>query len=267
VARTTASFTQAHPVFTLAEAVRGLGLSGKTGRAVKRLKYQVARGYVKPVTRAVYATVPHGLVADRFQPDRYLVAAAVRSDGIFAYHSALELLGAAHSDWNVCTVFTKQRRRPIRLGSILVEFLPHPVALQRHDDERLGVRLVDRRGRTLAVTGPERSLVEGFRQPGKVGGVSELVESAAGYGVLDLTLLADVLEVYAERRLWAAVGWFLERYQARFFVPDEHLAKLEARRPKSPQYLLRSERGGRLLSRWNLILPESLARAGEPDEA
>jgi hypothetical protein len=33
------------------------------------------------------------------QPDPFLVAAAVRPDSVFSYHSALEFLGAAHSVW------------------------------------------------------------------------------------------------------------------------------------------------------------------------
>ena len=40
----------------------------------------------------------------------------------------------------------------------------------------------------------------------------------------------------------------------------------ERRRPRSPQYLERGTRGGVLASRWNLILPEVLVSAGEPNE-
>jgi hypothetical protein len=49
-------------------------------------------------------------------------------------------------------------------------------------------------------------------------------------------------------------------------VPDSFLAELERHRPKSPQYLLRGERGGRFERRWNLVLPPSPLFAGEPDE-
>ena len=100
-----------------------------------------------------------------------------------------------------------------------------------------------------------------------VGGLQELVESAAGFGVLDLALLRKLLETYGEKRLWAAAGWFLERHQQRFFVPHEYLASMAPHRPAAPRYLERGRRGGKLFSRWNLIVPPALASAAEPDEA
>lgn len=53
--------------------------------------------------RGLYATVPRGVAPGEFIPDRYLAALAARPDCIFSHHAALELLGTAHSDWNVCT--------------------------------------------------------------------------------------------------------------------------------------------------------------------
>jgi hypothetical protein len=127
---------------------------------------------------------------------------------------------------------------------------------------------VERLGRALRVTGPERTLLDGFRQPRLVGGLGELVESAAGFGTLDLALVKKLLELYNKRMLYGAVGWFLERYQREFFVPQTYLADLEKERPRSRQYLPRGRRrGGTLARRWNLVLPESIARgkeAGEP---
>jgi len=122
-------------------------------------------------------------------------------------------------------------------------------------------------GRSLRGTGPERTLLDGFRHPDRVGGLQELVESAAGFGVLDLALLRKLLETYGEKRLWAAAGWFLERHQQRFFVPHEYLASMAPHRPAAPRYLERGRRGGKLFSRWNLIVPPALASAAEPDEA
>jgi hypothetical protein len=46
-----------------------------------------------------------------------------------------------------------------------------------------------------------------------VGGLDELVQSAAGYPVLDLELLEKVLRRYDIANSWAAAGWFLERFQ------------------------------------------------------
>jgi predicted transcriptional regulator of viral defense system len=263
----TGEFLLAHPVFSVAEAVRAFGPAGGKRRMRKRLRYHVAKGRLRSVAHGVYAAIPPGVAAGRFQPDRYLVAQAVRPDGVLAYHAALELLGAAHSDWGVCSVLTAKLRAPLELGTVRIVFLPHPQALRRRRAQMLGIRTVDRRGRSLRVTGPERTLLDGLRHPDRLGGLEELVESAAGFGVLDLTLLHRLLEAYGEKRLWAAAGWFLERHQQRFFVPPEYLAAVERRRPAGPRYLARGRRGGKLCARWNLVVPEALAGTAEPDDA
>ena len=100
-----------------------------------------------------------------------------------------------------------------------------------------------------------------------VGGLEELVQSAAGFPVLELGLLREVLSRYKIANLWAATGWFLERYQGAFHVPDALLDSHEKRRPCSPQYLERNSRGGALVPRWNLILPRSILQMGKANEA
>jgi len=262
----TADFLATHPVFSLEEASEALQPpGGKTG-TVERLKYHLARGRLKRVAREIYAVVPPGVAVERHQPDPFLVASAVRPEGIFSYHSALELLGAAHSVWHQCMLFVDRRRRSLVLNGMTLNFLQHPKALQSSSNRRLGTRKVERRGNLLRVTGPERTLVEGFRRPDPVGGLEELVVSAAGFATLDMDLLEQLLRRYGVRCLWGAVGWFLERFHQTFHVPEQVLRRLERHRPNSPQYLVRDRRGGALAGRWNLILPQELVHVGEPDE-
>jgi predicted transcriptional regulator of viral defense system len=261
------TFFERHPVFRLDEAAASLRLADRPRLALKRLLYHAEEGTVKQVERGLWAVVPPGVDPDRFEPDRFVVAATLRPDAVFCYHSALELLGAAHSEARICTLFTPRRRRPLALRAARIEFLRPPAALLRAGRERAGVRETRRQGLTLTFSGPERTLVEGFHRLDRAGGLEELVASAEGFASLDLALLGEVLETYDEKALWGAVGWFLERNQRGFFVPDQFLAGLERRRPKAPQYLLRSERGGRFARRWNLVLPPSPLFAQEPDEA
>ena len=89
---------------------------GRKG-TVERLKYYLKAGKLKLVARGIYAVVPPGVPVKTYQPDPFLVAAAVRPDGVFAYHGALELLGAAHSVWMRYTLYVENRRRPLRLNN------------------------------------------------------------------------------------------------------------------------------------------------------
>lgn len=259
----TERFLTSHPVFHLADLTRHLTTAKNGTAASERAKYHLATGRLKRIERGLYAAVPPGSDPARFQPDRYLVAAAARPEGILSHHAALELHGVAHSDWSVCTVLCAQRREPLRVGHTEIRFLAHPKTLARAHRETLGTQIIERMHHKLCTTGPERTLVEGFRQPDLVGGLEEHVESCAGFGVLDLDLLTRILSAFDQKMLWAAVGWFLEVHQKRFFVPDGFLAKLERRRPRSPHYLPRKQRGGRLVSRWNLVLPAGLLQGWE----
>lgn len=263
----TVEFFATYSVFSLDEATKTLAPKGGRAGMVERLKYHLSSGTLKLVTRGVYAVVPPGLKrVEQFQPDPFLVASAVRPDGIFSHHSALELLGTAHAVWHRHTLYVEQRRRPLRLNSATIRFLEHPGAMQSAGDKLLGTLRVERHGSLLRTTGPERTLVEGFRRPALVGGLEELVRSASGFSTLDLDLLERVLQAYAIANLWAAVGWFLDCFQKPFYVPEKVLERLAQRRPRSPHYLQRDRRGGFLAARWNLILPEALAKLGEPDE-
>ncbi len=118
---------------------------------------------------------------------------------------------------------------------------------------------MDRRGTVLRVTGPERTLVDGFFSPRWVGGLEEHVESAAGFEHLDLDVLDTYLRLLDRRVLDAALGWFLEGHPDAGKGSEALMRRLEKRVPKQPVYLGPRARGGRLQRRWNLIVPPHLS--------
>ena len=261
------AFLTANPVFSLEDLAKVAGGRDPRARARERVKYYVETGRVRRLARELYAAVPAGAKAGSFAPDPFLVGAALRADAVFSHHSALELLGAAHSDWNVCTAYTAGTPASVRWGSHTARLLAAPTLALGEKWNTLGERSVQRAGRTLRVTGTERTLVEGFRQLRWAGGLAELSESAGGFASLDLKILRDVLTAYDKRSLWAATGWFLERHAKAFYVTPGALEEFEKHRPKARHYLPRGARGGVFVPRWNLMLPPTLAAeggAGEP---
>ena len=261
----TSDFMATHPVFSLDEATAALAPPGGRRGTSQRLKHHLASGRLALVTRGIYAVVPPGTTASALDPDPLLVAAAARPDAIFAHHSAFELLGVAHSAWSITTVFTARRRGRLALRGGTVAFFEDPQALRPSGLRHLGTRRVEHRGRLIIVTGPERTLVESLRRPTLAGGLEELLLSAGAFPTLDLALLADILERYDTARLWAGVGWFLQRHRSAFSVPDSYLDTLEARRPATALYLQRDQRGGTLDPRWNLVVPDSAFHLSDVD--
>jgi len=259
-------FFAQHSVFSLAEAARVLAPPGGRPGTVERLKYHVKTGRLKRMARELYGVVPRGQSAEGFHPDLFLVASAVRPSGVFCYHSALELQGVAHSVWNQCTVFSGRRHPPLEMENGKILFLEHPGPLQTRGDELLGTLTVEYRDCVFRVTGPERTLVEGFRRLDLAGGLEEFIAPASDFPGLDLDLVESVLKSYDIANLWAATGWFLETCRETYDVTEDFLNRLESHRPRKPHYLVRSQRGGTLAKRWNLILSPEMDHLGVPDE-
>src|SRR4030042_1135255 len=153
-------FFAIHPVFSLGEATSTLNPPGGRKAMVERLKHHLEKGRLKTVTRGIYAVVPVGASPSEFRPDPYLTAVAVRADAVFSHHSALELLGAAHSVWNQVTLYTEKRRRPLHLAGQAIWFFEYPRAMTMPSKEAFGIRKVERLGKVLRTTGPERTLIE-----------------------------------------------------------------------------------------------------------
>jgi len=259
-------FFQSHPVFTLSQFRRLVGGKATASTTQTRVKYYLARGRLKLVEKGVYAVLPPGVDPEKLTPDRFLVAAALRDDAVFAYHSALELLGYAHSIYRDTFYLTSRRRKDLVLDGGRVRAFLHPKPLRKKGEEDYGVEVRERLGVKIKVTGPERTLVDCLAAPRYAGGLEEVFQSARGMPVLDLDRLLGYLERLGEHRLFSVLGFFLEREAERLFVPPEFLDRLKAERPHSPTYLDREKRGGRLEKRWNLIVPERWVRGYEAVE-
>lgn len=268
----TADFMDRNRVFTVEEFARHLG--GEKRLAEYRVRYYLQQGRLKRLANGVYATVPAGSNPDTFEPDAFLAAAAIRPDATFAYHSALDLLGQGHSVWWTCTVCTARPRASVAVGRTTIKFLSYPRVARARTGARPSRRALDehwttevsRGGRTLRVTTPERTLVDGFRELSLVGGLDELVTSMDGFATLNPHTLADVLRAYGQRRLWAAVGWYLQRRLEDLFLDASILEDFRKHRPRSRVYLVPGQRGGVLAKDWNLVVPAHLQRSVHGDD-
>ena len=54
----------------------------------------------------------------------------------------------------------------------------------------------------------------------------------------------------------ARVGFFLDQHRESLMVEDKHLDALRAHVPAQPRYLDSARASGRLISAWNLVVPE-----------
>lgn len=255
-------FFAAHPVFRFdefrAEHQAGGDRSQQTTAAV--LKQHVAAGHLVNVRRGLYACVPRGVEARGFVPDPYLVASRMSPDAVIAYHSALELMGEAHSLSRQVTYLTGRRAKPLELHG--TRFIPvlAPAPVRTLPDFGGGVRELGRQGLTIRVTGHERTFVDVLDAPEHGGGWEEIWRSLESIEFLDLDLVIDYALRLGSALTVARVGFYLEQHREELMVEERHLAALGLHAPGQPRYFERRHRkGGKLIRRWNLIVPEGVA--------
>ena len=76
----------------------------------------------------------------------------------------------------------------------------------------------------------------------------------------DLEKVVDYALLLENATTAAKVGFFLEQHREPLMVEEHHLKSLSRLRPLQPHYLDRSRRkSGRLVSRWNLVIPSEVS--------
>ncbi|MBI4605380.1 MAG: transcriptional regulator [Planctomycetes bacterium] len=223
------------------------------------LKQHVAAGNLLNVRRGLYARVPEGADPATFQVDPYLLGSRLSADAAIAYHSALQLLGKAHSLSGRITYLTRRRAKPFEFqGTRFVPVLV-PAPLRELPDLGGGLREESRGGLPVRVTGYERTLVDVLDAPEYGGAWEEIWRSLEGIEFVDLDFVIDYAFRLGSALTIGRVGFYLEQHRDALLVEDRHLDALRARAPTQPRYFERRHRkGGKLLARWNLIVPEML---------
>lgn len=253
------NYFSGHPVFRCEDFVawhaRGGNRSVQTSRTV--LKHHVRAGNLLHIRRGLYAVIPRGDLPEALYVDPFVLAGSVTADAVVAYHTALQLHGKAHSVSRRFTYLTLTRAKPFEFRG--AEFIPVPVPppLRELPDLGGGLQRKHRSGSELLVTTLERTLVDVLDAPRHGGGWEEIWRSLEAVEFFDLDAVTDYALKVRSAVTVARVGFFLEQHRDRLMVEEHHLARLQEHAPSHPIYLDRSRREpGKLLTRWNLVVPE-----------
>jgi len=215
-----------------------------------------AAGKLLHVRRGLYASVPVGATPDTFQVDPFLLATKLASDATVAYHAALQFRGRAYSIWHRFAVLTRRHVRPLTFqGSELLSVRP-PRALEDLPDLGGGIVVEPHAGGIVRVTTFERTLVDVLDAPDLGGGWEEVWRSLEMVEYFDLDAVVDHTLRRSSAITAARVGFFLEQHREELFVEEQHLEALREHAPRQPRYLDREREAGRLVKRWNLVVPE-----------
>ncbi len=249
------AFFSAHPVFRREEYARAVDRNPSDPVLSAMLSQHLKAGNLRRIARGVFASVPPHAKGGHWAADRYLAASRLKADAIIAYHSALELQGAAYTDMPGVQALTRSGPVVFKTPDFSCRFVNAP----RGFDPPRDVTTLDRAGLPVRVTTLERTLVDVFARPDLAGGAEELRDSLALVLRVSSTALLRALETLGNAAAAAALGWWLEREQQRLGITTATLEAVRALRPKHPQYALGATPGAAVSARgWNILLPQVL---------
>lgn len=254
------NFFARYPLLTRDDLAAHLAAQGeRSPRTIDSLlAYHVRSGRLRRIRRGLYAVVDR---AGDAPVDSYLVASRLAPDAILAYHTALELHGRAYSVHHQVLFLSRHRFRPLDFEGVRYRAVRPPKVLRDLGQELTGVEMVDRAGLDVPVTRLERTLVDVLDRPELGGGWEEIWSSLETVEFFDLDLVLEYALLLDNATTAAKVGYFLEEHRDALQVDAAVLETLRGQRPSQPHYIERGMRGrGRLITAWNLVVPEDLLR-------
>lgn len=238
-------------IFTINEVITLIGDRQQASNQVNTLR---KRGYLLKIKAGLYAVVPHERIGKSYTPDKFLIASRLTTPYAISYHAALELHAIAHSLYHSVHVASPRKFRRFTFQGVTYMWVSSA--------DLLGVTSVIRAGHPIQVTDLERTILDCLQKPVYSGGVEELFRSLEGAPYINYHRLLDYVEKIGQKALLAKVGYLLETFQERWRVPapvvDELASRVSAVKYYFPQRLPRGQ--GKLLARWNLVVPRAMDR-------
>lgn len=252
------AFFSAHPVFRREEYARAVGRVSEDRTVSALLTKHLKAGNIRRVARSVFAAVPPHVDAADWVVDRYLAAAKLKPDAVLAYHSALELHGAAYTDAPEVQAVTAGEPTRFEATDFTCRFFKRPKGF----DVARDVTALDRAGLKVQVTTLERTVADIFDRPDLAGDAEEVWNSLALVERLKTDDLVSQIRDLKNAAAAGALGWWLEGEQRRLGVPEKALNALRALKPKHPQYVLGAKKGdAKSIAAWNILVPRELSVA------
>jgi len=238
-----------HQFITIAEA---RDIAGKESTARMALWRLAKQGSLLRIRNGLYAAVPPERKDSNFEVNRYLLFDhAMSSAGALAFHSALELHGAAQSRFSTVFYLTTNKKRPFDFQDITYRPVWAPDIFGRTT-----IRIDDL---PIQVTDKERTFLDCIRRPDLCGGLEEYLKSVEAFTLMSPVRLLDYLERFGEYSLYQRAGLILTYLRDRIKVTEDLLEVLRSRVGPSACYLVPGKRGigGRLVKEWNVLVPRN----------
>lgn len=249
---------EAGPLVTAGDAARALRVS--RSEAARMLSRWSRQGWLRRIRRGLYGPVPLD-ASDPVQilPDPWILVPELFGPGYVGGWSAAEHWDLTEQVFRSVLVFTTRSPRPREQTIQGIPFVLRQVAPRK----LFGTRTVWRGTTKVAVSDPERTIVDMMNDPSVGGGIRHAAACvrACLQSNGDLARVLDYAERFASGAVFKRLGFVLSSLGANPEVLERCRGNLTAGNAKLDPGL----RCPRLVSKWRLWVPEGWA-AGLPDD-
>lgn len=204
--------------------------------------------------RGLYVAVPPLKIDDKnFQPDRYLIASKVQEPYYLGYHTALEIHGAAYSEYNEVYVVVPPDKK-------FREFVFKDITYRPVYSSYLGAGLqeIEHGDQKISISSPSRTFIDCIDRPEYSGGWEECLKSLESLTGVKVRDLKSILEAREKDILYRKTGLVLSLFEDNPYY-EGILPRLEPYLKEnignSPIYLSKGSKN-ELEEEWMLYIPE-----------
>lgn len=219
----------------------------------KYVKRLIEAHKLQAIRKGLYAVLSPLEKAEKYEPDKLLIASKIRKQYYLGFHTALEYYGCAYSSFNEAYICVNSKNRfdsfNYRRYSFKPVFVKNTISqvIEKHYGSSF-----------LRVSSKERTFIECVDRVRYAGGWEECIKSLENLRGLDVEKLISLVLQQGKKGLQRRVGFTLDllRKRSPFYehIDDSSLSKMEVQIKGPPQYLIRGTKGI-LNRRWNLYIP------------
>lgn len=213
-------------------------------------------GKIGKIRRGMYYGIPLDQIGEEFEVDRYIAGNKIKKGDALAYHTALELHGAAHSAHSKVFVLVTKEDRFRKFNFQDVEYVPVVNQLEVGH-----IAPIEYENTTLSVTDPARTFVDCLSRSDLCGGWEECLKSLANLKGLLLSDIKEVLSAYDNKTLELKCGYVLELLSDNSpyydHIQKEELEPLKPSQEWKPVYIDRDV-PSELEEDWGIYVPKGL---------
>ncbi len=231
------------------------------------MAHHLQHGHIVRIKRGLFAVIPYGANPDTYPINPYLITSALTQDAVVAYHSALAFYGLAYSVSYRFIYLTKTKPKDFEFRETTYQPTLFSTILISKGKMHCYTNKEDVQGINILVTSKERTLVDVLDRPLLGGGLEEIWRSLDAIDRIKVKDVIDYVLLLENATTIAKVGFYLEQRKEALNISEESLKLLEPFRPTSPRYMDETNTEKyRLISRWNLMVPQSLIQRDWEEE-